>query len=184
MEEQPSIIAQTLARPPSSARQKGRLGAFVVIGAALLLLTLLFGGAVFFYHQTLARQLVVLQQSFERAEAEFEPALVAELTRTSRAIDTAKTLVGQHASFSNVLSFLEEYTLPSVRFTTFSFSADTLSLVLNGEARSYSELSQQSAVFESYPMAERVELSNLALLNAGRVGFAMQIIFKPAILQF
>lgn len=160
------------------------MGIFVILGLLLLVFTLAFGGIVFFYKKLQEKNVVALQESFTRAEAEFEPALVAEFTRVSRAIDASKSLVKQHTALSRVFDFLEEATLPEVRFTTFSFSVETLTLVMNGEAKGYTKLSQQAAVLEQSQFVEKVKLSNLSLIDAGKVGFAIQLVLKPEILQF
>ncbi|MBI2175219.1 MAG: hypothetical protein HYU35_00595 [Parcubacteria group bacterium] len=160
------------------------MGIFALLGLFLLVLTLAFGGVVLFYGRLQQGRVAALQESFGRAEAEFEPALVAEFTRVSRTIDASKTLVKQHTSLSRVFEFLEEATLPEVRFTTFSFSVETLTLVMNGEAKGYTKLSQQAIVFEQSQFVERVKLSNLSLIDSGRVGFALQLVLKPELLQF
>lgn len=181
---QPSIIAKNLTADLRSKALPRAMGIFVVLGLLLLVFTLAFGGIVFFYKRLQEKNVAARQESFTRAEAEFEPALVAEFTRVSRAIDASKSLVKQHTSLSRVFDFLEEATLPEVRFTTFSFSVETLTLVMNGEAKGYTKLSQQAAVFEQSQFVEKVKLSNLSLIDAGKVGFAIQLVLKPEILQF
>lgn len=160
------------------------MGFFFFIAMVLFFIALSAAVGVFLYEKLLTDSLSGLEDSFKRAEAEFDPSLIAELTRVSKTIDAGKILLDNHRSFSHVFEFLEQMTVADVRFSSFAFAGDTLTLSMRGEARGYSELSQQAAVFEQSPLVEKVTLSNLSLLDRGTVGFAMKIIFIPSILQF
>ena len=160
------------------------MGFFFFIALLLFFLALSAAIGVFLYEKLLTNTLSGLEESFKRAEAEFEPSLIAELTRVSKTIDAGKILIDNHPSLSRVFEFLEQKTIADVRFSSFAFSEDTLTLSMRGETRGYSELSQQAAIFEHNPLVEKVTLSNLSLLNLGTVGFAIKIIFIPEILRF
>lgn len=159
-------------------------GFFFFIAMLLFFITLAAAVGIFLYEKLLTKNLSGLEESFKRAEAEFEPSLIAELTRVSRTIDAGKMLLDGHPSLSRVFEFLEQMTIANVRFSSFAFTGDTLTLSMRGEARGYSELSQQAAIFEQSPLVEKVTLSNLSLLDLGTIGFAIKIIFLPSIAQF
>lgn len=183
MADQSSIIAKNInLQQPFGKRRPA--GFFFFIAMLLFFLTLAAAVGIFLYEKLLTKNLSGLEDSFKRAEAEFEPSLIAELTRVSKTIDAGKALLAVHPAMSRTFEFLEQLTLADVRFSSFAFSRDTLTLSMRGEARGYSNLSQQAAMFEQSPLVEKVTLSNLSLLDLGTVGFAIKIVFLPSIVQF
>lgn len=158
------------------------IGWFTAFNGFLFTIVLLVSGALFFYRGLLLSQVEELNGILERVEGEFEPALIIELRRTVRIIDSAKQLFKEHAAPSAVFDFLEENTLPETRFSSFSYKAG--SITMSGVTGSYTTLAQQSLVFEGHPMVKRATFSNFSLGNEGFVNFSVELLFEPAFVLY
>mgnify|MGYP001605676412 FL=1 len=73
---------------------------------------------------------------------------------------------------------IEASALPTVSFSTFSYSAEKNTITLAGEAASYSDVSAQSSVFEALPTVDSATFGNLSLKETGAVGFILNIQLK------
>lgn len=178
---EPAFIPKTIQVPMSRAPLRGAFGVLPFLGTVLLLLALVTLGGVFFYRELLERQAQGLQASLQRLEADFDPPLVQELSRVSRRIEASKNLLNQHHIPSGVFQFLEENTLPEVRFTNFSFDVSAGSLNMSGEAKSYTALAHQDAILRKNPSVRRFVLANFSLQPNGNIGFLVEISFVPQV---
>ena len=160
------------------------MGILMFLGTVLLVLSLVALGGVFFYKRFLQQQIDDLSKSLKRLEADFDPALIQEFLKISKAIDASKAALAGHRSMSNLFDFLEENTLRDVRFASFAFTEKETSLTMAGEARSYTTLAQQASLLERSPLVRKISLSNLALKETGSISFTVDVKFDPMILSF
>lgn len=179
---EPSLISKTYPVRDTNQPRRG-VGVLMFAGIILFAASLLTAGGVFLYKSLLTRQIVALTNSLKRLEADFEPPLIQELSKTSKELQAASVLLAAHRFPSRLFKFLEDNTLVSVRFTDFRFDAKEAKLVMTGEARSYTALAEAASVFEKNPLVRRLTLANLALKENGNINFGMGIIFDPAILS-
>lgn len=176
-----SLIPKTY--PQQEVRPRRGVGVLMFLGIILFILALVILAGVFFYKNLLTRQITDLNNSLKRLEADFEPPLIQELVRTSRALAVGKELLFSHRSSSRLFKFLEDNTLESVRFSNFVFSAKDLKLVMMGEAKSYTLLAQQASIFEHSPFVKKLSLSNLSLRENGNINFAAEMILDSSIIS-
>lgn len=134
---------------------------------------------VFLYERYLNQQIVEISEVLKKVSGEFEPPLIKELARTGASIETAKLLISQHTSLARLFKFLEENTLPSVRFLSFTYKDNEVDM--RGQVLDYTALAQQTLLFEQSDFVENVSISNLSLVEGGRVGFTMRILFDPGL---
>ena len=109
-----------------------------------------------------------------------------ELTRTSDLIKNSKIILAEHKAPSKVFLLVENLTLPSVGFSSFSFGEKEgeYSVVMNGEAKSYTAIAQQAAVFSKSDLVEKANFSNFVLKNEGNVSFNVSLVINPDLLKF
>lgn len=174
----------SIPKPPKLLSRKKGAGLFLTISVLMLVISFAIFGGAFFYKQYLQRQRTAVAASLERLEADFEPSLLMELNRVSQLLSTAKLLLQSHVSTSRIFQFIEDNVFNGIRFSSFSFDAEKMSLRMNGEAGSYTVLAGQAAAFEESRFVESVSLSNLSLQPNGDVGFAVSIRFKSPILNY
>lgn len=173
-----SLAAKSIYRP----RKTSFLAVFSV-GVFFLSVGLLAGG--YFYKGFLEGRIKELNDTLKRTEAEFEPASIEELARTSELIKNSKVILAEHKIPSKVFLLLENLTLPSVRFSSFSFGEKDgqYSVLMNGEAKSYTAIAEQAAVFSKSALVEKASFSNFALKSEGNVSFNVSLIINPEVLK-
>lgn len=167
MADQTTFIPKTtFAKIPY--RPRG-LGWFNFLAFILFIAALLLSLGLFFYRGLLQGQIDSLSITLKKVESEFEPALLIELQNTARGIREAKNLLGKHTAVSRLFEFLEENTISDVHFSNFSYQEGRVSL--NGTARSYTALAEQSLVFEKSRLIKDVSFADFNLSPEGFVNF-------------
>ncbi len=181
---QPSItsfIPKTRLTTVASYRQKGA-GLFFILSSIILIISLGLLGGVYFYRQSLQKDIDASSASLERARAAFEPKLINELGSLNNAIDASTKPFSQHQAVSNIFKTIESSTLPDAAFSNFNYkisSGGTPTVSMTGEAKSYSQVAIQAKIFRDDDSIDQVSFSNLALKEAGKVSFNLQLVFKP-----
>jgi hypothetical protein len=163
-EDKLSFIPQKSLEP---AFYKGRgPGIIFVFLFLLFLISISAYGALFLYKNSLSKEISALADSLEKAKAAFELSLINEVNQTSEKIDYSKKLLEQHISPLPIFDFLEKNTLKDIRFKDFKYSIvkdGSLTVLLNGTAKSYSDLALQGDIFEKDKNIKSVLFSRLNL---------------------
>ncbi len=179
------IPKQSIAQP---AAGPSRVMSFVTLAALVVfLLSLSLALSAFLYEQFLKASIARKGESLARAEAAFDPALLQELTRLDARINAADVLLGKHVAVSVLFKFLEEGTLSSVRFNTFSYTetADNrVTLSMKGEASSFAAVALQSDVLGKSRYIREPIFSNLTLNQEGNVVFDFISLVSPDLVSF
>lgn len=181
----PSLIPKTsLAAKSIYQPRKTSFLAVFTVGAFFISAGILAGG--YFYQSFLETRIKELNDTLKRTESEFEPASMEELVRTSDLIKNSKIVLAEHKTPSKVFLLIENLTLPVVRFSGFSFGEKDgqYSAVMNGEAKSYTAIAQQAAVFSQSALVEKAGFSNFVLKNEGSVSFNVSLVINPDLLKF
>ncbi len=93
-------------------------------------------------------------------------------------------LVQNHRIFSNILAYLEQYTLPSVWFSRFSMAGKDADIVLSGETESTETFSRQISVFETNEYLTKITVLGSILGGQNRNNFNIVLSLDPKILDF
>jgi len=139
------------------------------------------------YKNYLNENIAQLGKSIERQIASFEIPTVNEIIDFSEKISVARNLLAGHKAFSNILDFLQDFTMKDVKFNDLNYSfADSgePSLALSGTTRSYASLTAQIQALEKYNQVKQVSVSGLSSDLAGGVKFNLKIILDPAIAAY
>ena len=139
------------------------------------------------YKNYLNNNIVLLGKSIANQKASFEIPTVNEVTGFSEKISAAKKLLAEHKAFSNVLDFLQDFTMKDIRFNDLNYSsadAGRPTLVLSGATKSYASLTAQIQALEKYNQVEQVSVSGLSLDANGAVRFNLKIILDPDITAY
>ncbi|MEK9209237.1 MAG: hypothetical protein AAB926_00200 [Patescibacteria group bacterium] len=181
----PSLLPKTSLASKSIYRpRKTSFLAVFSVGAFFISAGILAGG--YFYKSFLETRIKELNDTLKRTESEFEPASIKELARTSDLIKNSKIVLTNHKTPSKIFLLLENLTSPSVRFSSFSFGEKDgeYSAVMNGEAKSYTAIAEQAAVFSQSDLVKKASFSNFSLKNEGNVSFNVSLIINPDLLKF
>lgn len=142
-----SFIPQAPVVGSSAPRRRGSSFDFLVLLALVLFVasaTLAVG--VFLYVQFLQSSNASKLEQLERAKAAFEPSLIQELTRLDDRMRAADEVLAQHIAPTTLFKLLEQLTLQTVSFSSFTFKTanDTISLSMQGLAQSVNSIALQA----------------------------------------
>jgi len=192
--EKLSFIPKTSFGANESAydyKQAGFGFAFKVSMFLFVLSFIIFGG-VLLYKNIINEQIKELSDSLDRAQAVFDIAVILEIEKISSGISNAKVLLGNHRFPSNIFDAIEKLTHEDVGFSRFNYLYDpeletkteekTLKVVLEGEAKDYVSLAQQSKVLEDSEDVSDFSFLNFSLTQEGHVAFLLEIVFDSPIL--
>jgi len=185
MDEKISFIPKrNLSSQPVS---RGGGGGFVFLSFLIFVLSAALWGGLHLYKNYLSDNIVQLGKSIEKQKASFEIPTINEVTGFSEKISVAKKLLAGHKSFSNVLDFLQDFTMKDVKFNDLNYSfAETgeSALALSGTTKSYASLTAQIQALEKYNQVRQVSVSGLSSDGRGMVKFNLKITLDPAMVAY
>lgn len=185
MDEKISFIPKRSLSPQPVSRGGG--GGFVFLSFLIFVLSGALWGGLHLFRNYLSGSVIQLGKSIEKQKASFEIPTINEVTGFSEKISVAEKLLAGHKSFSNVLDFLQDFTMKDVRFNDLNYSfAETgdPSLVLSGMTGSYANLTAQIQAMEKYNQVRQVSVSGLSSDAKGTVNFNLKIILDPAVAAY
>ena len=151
------------------------ISVFVIVLAAI--------GGLFVLNGQMESQREELIKQNKIKEESLRPELLEQIITLEDRLKGIRTLLARHPYASNVYRILEADTHPQVKFTSFSFSADTLKVEMGGETVSYRVLARQITFFERDPQIEDVQFGGLSVAGPGVVAFRLTLTFKPTFLH-
>lgn len=180
MPDQTTFIPKT---SPVKIPYSGRgLGLFTGLASVFFILSLLLSFGLFFYRGLLQTQIDELGATLAKVENEFEPASILELQQTAKGITEAKLLLKKHVALSQLFKFLSANTIADVRFLNFSYQDAKVDM--NGVAKSYSSMAQESLILESSRLVKNVNFSNFSLTQEGFVNFNVKFAVTPDLISY
>ncbi|MEK7560065.1 MAG: hypothetical protein AAB522_02075 [Patescibacteria group bacterium] len=172
-----SLIPKKLASSPSTFIPEGS-GALFRIAFIFFIAVAVLSGGLMLYRNYVVNSLEVDRATLAKLETEFDSAFVSEINRVSNSIVVAADMLDKHLKQSDIFLLLEENTTPQVFYNNFIYAHDQKSLVLLGEAASYSAIALQAGIFESLDKIESAVFSNLTLRDTGKIAFTLTLNFK------
>lgn len=152
---------------------------FSIIATVIFVTVLVLSGIVFAYQYYLNSSIVKTKADLQTELNNFNPTLIAQLSRLDNRIDSAKSLLAQHVAISGFFSFLSNETLQNVRFTNFTYAANVpgqATLSMTGQATSFAAVALESSQLNSAQNLQYFQnpsFSNLNLDNQGNVTFSL-----------
>lgn len=162
------------------------LGIFSMVATLIFVVTLLIAGGLFLFERFVAQQIVVSQESLERAEKAFEPALIIELQKLDTRLRVADTLLASHIATSPIFRILEDATLKSIQYNNFNyiFEGGQAKVTMEGLARRYQTIAEQSLLFGQDRFITDHIFSEFTLTDQGRVSFNLTLTISPELIYF
>ena len=171
--KRPLVEEQETIRPKESSA-----GIIGLIGWILFFASIASVAGAYLYRDYLVRSKAQGEAALARERQNFEPELVSDMQRLDLRLTAGEQLLSRHVVMAPVFKLLEDVTLQSIRFTNFTYQitdSGTLSILLSGEANSYSSIALQSAELVKNPTMKNPLFSNLALDDErGIVTFDLQ----------
>ncbi len=156
------------------------------IAVIMLVLSVVGATGVFLYERFLLTSIKNKEATLEQAKSAFEPELIRELARVDAKFTIGEKLLDSHTAPSGLLDLLEDVTLETVRFTSFSYLADPegLRLVMQGEARSFASVALQSDELGRNRSLRETAFSGLTLDERGNVKFTVTALVDPTLVSY
>ena len=189
------LDASMIERPKSS-RSFGLLN---VIAFFILLASLIFYGGSWFYKKVLTDEInrpcepaagnsqvqrCGLIASLERERQNLDQDTILLFQRLDHKFKIASDILDSHLDLLPVFQLLEELTLPSIYYNSFSFNADK-GITMEGKAISYEDIAVQTQIFSADKgRIQSFIFSDLDTDKDGVVIFKLTMILEPAVISY
>jgi hypothetical protein len=134
-----------------------------------------FYGIVKSYESSLKKKIVRFEE--EQNELKIEIIKLKEeiaVTDFQAKLNILGSVIESHVSWDGVLEFLEEFTLPKVRYKSFSSSGQERLLRLSGATTNFTSLAEQVTIFKNHELIESFKLTGFNIAEGG-ISFSMEI---------
>lgn len=141
---------------------------------------------VFSYNKYLSYQIGKMGADLEAARSNIEPEAINELVRLDGRISSTNMLLNKHTVMTPVFDLIEDNTVSSVKFNTFSMTPtdEGAMIVMEGEARNYTALALQAEAFQGHKSLKNPAFSELSLDESGNVRFTFKAIVDPNLVSY
>src|SRR5690606_20699572 len=111
---------------PRYRQRRSKSSPFLAISVVLFVLSGLLYGAVYGYTLLIDREIENMGAQLEEQWQQIRPAEIAEYKRFDDRLKVAESILNNHIVLSEIFTLLSEHTLPTIRYTDFSFSKDAI----------------------------------------------------------
>ena len=136
-----------------------------------------------YFIQKADQRIQELDEELEKAKTPEEIALEGEVLGYQEKIGDFSVLIKDHRFNSNLFSFLENLTHPKVWFSNFTLDSEIKKVKISGETESFQTLGQQLIIFQNEEHIKKVDLSNIALGERGKIEFDFDLLLDPKIFK-
>lgn len=182
----PKDTVQMGTTRPSYGGRSGLSDLGVLFAIVLVVASAGLGIGTFLYKQYLGSSLESKRQALERAQAAFEPTLIAELTRLDDRMKAGELLLQKHTAPSILFALLEQLTLENISFQNFDFDGsqtDALKMTMQGVAQSVNSIALQADLFGKHTAIVSPLFSNIGREPDG-VHFDLTATINPSALRY
>ncbi len=176
----------TTDRSKSLVKTKKKSGLLSLVAGLLFITSLVSVIGVYLYKISLDANIKSRVNSINLAEKAFEPTVILSLKKLDIRLNAATELLNKHIALSDFLNSLGEATLPGISFNDFefTFNENASEVSVNGEARSYLAIAQQSDLFEKNKYIKNPIFSDFQLTDIDTVTFSLTFTLDPDLLLY
>jgi hypothetical protein len=149
-------------------RSTGGGGIVNFIALIIFIASIIGAGATYFYRSSLESKVEEYKVSLQRARAAFEPSLITKLQVLDKRMRAASEILDAHVAVSPIFALLGDITLPTVRYSDFSyaFNQENKNLVdvkITGQAKGYNYIALQADLFGQNKFIRNPIFSNFTM---------------------
>ena len=187
------IPKQALQSGPRTVHQP--IGLFLLLSLVVLIIALIFLGGAYGYRFWLSDQInhscpsesgdiegCGLLASLERRRQSLRQDSILGFELLDKQLRRAQEIVEQHRTLLPALRFLEDETLQSIKYTSFSQSGPVLDL--KGVAKSYEGVALQSIELAGNQLVKDFIFSDVNADQAGNVAFGLKLTLDPSLFSY
>jgi len=171
----------------AAAQKKSSFNLFGVVSGVVFFITLALSAGSFAYEKILMNENEQKKSEIKAEISNFDPELVSELTTLKARLDTAVELLRNHIALTEFFTMLEENTVSTIEFSSFSFRGNTkgdLEIELKGMSPSFNDLVLQSDTFLAESDLKDVRFSGFNVDDEGDVAFTVSATLDPRLVSY
>ncbi len=180
------IPKKTVIESPKRIKSGG--GVINLIAFIVFLASLIAAGGAYFYRESVKTDIEEFKRSLAVAKNQFEPSLITELQILDKRLNAATTILDKHIAVSPIFVLLEEVTLPTVRYSDFSYEVDTTTNLVNvtmkGEAKGYNFIALQADLFDDNKFIKNPIFSDFVLDQTGNIDFNLTFSVDKSLVSY
>jgi len=184
-------------KPVLGTRPHAPISLFLLVSMLAFFVTVGIGGYVFLEKKLLIQQITSEQTQITQNKNGLisDEATIENIVELNNRIAVAGTLLNNHVAIEPIFNFLQQATLPNVRFTNFSFTTNagsgnagpTVQVLLSGLARDWETVASQADEFalpDWKNIISQPKISDLSLNADGSVSFSFSATVNPSQLSY
>ncbi|KKT44864.1 MAG: hypothetical protein UW34_C0007G0008 [Parcubacteria group bacterium GW2011_GWA2_44_15] len=180
------IPKQALTKGVSHTRPES-ISVFLLISIIVFILSLSALGGLYAYKKVLVNRINEMNNRLVQAKNSFEPDFIEKLSRLNKRIESANIIVASHTALTPIFSLLENITLATVKFDTFTYEFKdngASSLFMTGQAKNFSSVALQSDIFGYEKYIKNPVFSDLNPDQSGNIVFKFSSTVDPALISY
>lgn len=187
---QTTFIPKRPTAPVSvETKPSGVLVLFSVLATIVFIASILLYGLLFFYKKQILSSIQTTDQSLTRQSETFDANLVVELNDINRRLRSAETLLSQHTVITPIFKSLQDITLKTIQYSTFSLQmpgpeSPNVTVKMSGTADGYEAIALQSDMFSKNRFFKDPLFSNLNPDEKGNVDFQLSFLVDPSFVLY
>lgn len=183
-----SMIPKTEMPKAAQARPRLESVSFLFsIGVVLAIAVGVSYGLLIFYDKLTDSSLQNAKTTLQDSQKQFEPKVISDITTLDRQFKISRELLNSHVQLSPVMTMLGELTSSGIQYDRFTYVAngsDIATIKIEGLARSYLAIAQQSTIFNNDPRVAEPYFSDFSQTENGRIRFNLRLVPNPNILKY
>lgn len=158
------------SKPIQPVTRGGELGVnrgsnfLTIITIVIFLATCVVSGGVYFYKITLEKSVEGQIAELQKIKSTLDPSIVGDSDRLNTKINAIKELLENHVAPSEILALLEEHTLKTLNFDTFTYKKEdssNISISAVGQAKGFETIVLQSDKYSATSFLRNILFSGL-----------------------
>jgi hypothetical protein len=181
------IPKKAVIEAPKRKVSGGGGGLLNLIVFVLFLASILSAGGAYLYRSSIQSDIETYRNSLMNARAAFEPSLIEELRILDKRLNAATAILNQHVVVSPIFELLQDITLPTVRYSDFSYQINddnTVAVSMKGEARGYNFIALQADLFNMNKFVKNPIFSDLVLDQRGNIDFSLTFYVDKTLVNY
>lgn len=181
------IPKKTVIESPKRVGSSGG-GIFNLIAFVIFIASLISAGAAYFYRSSVSANIEEYKTSLIRARNQFEPGAIRELQVLDKRLNAATSILNQHVAVSPIFVLLQDLTLPTVRYSDFSYTIDEtkkiVDIKMKGEAKDYNFIALQADLFSKNKFIKNPIFSDFVLDQASNIDFNLTFSVDKSLISY
>ncbi len=180
------IPKKTVIEGPKKVKSGG--GIVNLFSFVIFIVSLLSIGGAYLYRESVKTDITEFKKSLAIAKNQFEPSLITKLQILDKRLNAATVILDQHVAVSPIFELLQDSTLPTVRYSDFTYDIDSTTNLVNvemkGEAKGYNFIALQADLFNENKFIKNPIFSDLVLDQNGNVDFNLTFSVDKSLVSY